>query len=104
MATYHYSPLNEALKEVRLLTLQSGEFSADLQTSVHKVTLVPENPPVYEALSYVCGTTFNPVDVKVGSSGNDTIAITQNLAIALPYLRYKNETRILRISANEVAK
>ena len=60
---------------------------------------MPKNPPVHEALSYVWGTAFNPVDVKVGSSDSDTIPITQNLAIALPYLRYKNETRTLWIDA-----
>ena len=96
MTTYQYSPLNEALKEIRLLTLEPGDFSADLHVSIHHVVLSPENPPVYEALSYVWGTMKKLTAIKVGSS---KIAITQNLAIVLPYLRYKDKTRTLWIDA-----
>ena len=99
MAPYQYLPLNESLQEIRVLTLHPGDFSADIQISIHKVALSPERPPTYEALSYVWGTTENPSDIKVGPSGNDKIAITQNLAVALPYLRYKNEIRTLWVDA-----
>ena len=99
MVSYLYSPLNEGLKEIRLLTLQPGEFSADLRISIHKVELVPEAPPIYEALSYVWGTTGNPIDIRVGPPGQDTLTITRNLAIALPYLRYTDRARILWIDA-----
>ena len=99
MDRYQYSPLDADLKEIRLLTLHAGAFSADLEISVHKVALKLDTPPIYEALSYVWGTTENPVDIKVGPSGNGKLAITQNLAIALPYLRYENELRTLWIDA-----
>ena len=99
MAPYQYSPLNESLQEIRVLTLHPGDFSAEIQILIHKVALVPEGPPKYEALSYVWGTTDNPSDIKVGPSGNDKIAITQNLAVALPYLRRKTEIRTLWIDA-----
>ena len=96
MTTYQYSSLNEALKETRLLTLEPGDFSADLHVSIHKVALSPENPPIYEALSYVWGSKRRLRKIQVGSS---KIAITQNLAIALPYLRYRDKARILWIDA-----
>lgn len=99
MVPYRYSPLDESLNEIRLLILHPGEFSADLHVSIHKATLTAEAPPIYEALSYVWGTTENPVDIKVGPSGSETLAITQNLAIALPYLRHNQEIRTLWIDA-----
>ncbi len=99
MASYKYSPLNEKRNEIRVLTLHPGDFSADIHVSIQKVALTAENPPIYEALSYVWGTTDNPVSIKVGPSGNDRLAITQNLAVALPYLRYENEIRTLWIDA-----
>ena len=99
MAPYQYSSLKESLNEIRVLTLHPGDFSADLHVSIHKVTLRLDSPPIYEALSYVWGTTENPVELKVDPSGNETLAITQNLAIALPYLRFENKTRTLWIDA-----
>lgn len=99
MPSYQYSPLDEGLKEIRVLTLHPGAFSADLHFSIHKVILAPDTPAIYEALSYVWGTTRDPVDIKIGPSGSDRLAITQNLATALPYLRYENEIRTLWIDA-----
>lgn len=99
MDPYQYWPLDGDLNEIRVLTLHPGAFSEDLEISIHKVALELDTPPIYEALSYVWGTTDNPVYIKVGPSGNGKLAITQNLAIALPYLRYENEFRTLWIDA-----
>lgn len=99
MPSYQYSPLDERLKEIRVLTLHPGAFSANLHVLIHKVVLAPDTPPIYEALSYVWSTTGDPVDIKIGPSGGDRLAITQNLATALPYLRYENEIRTLWIDA-----
>ena len=93
---YQYSPLNHELKEVRLTTLYPGEFTEDIQTSIHKVPLIPENPPIYEALSYVWGSTKNMPDIEIG---NDNLAVTENLASALRYLRYREQPRTLWIDA-----
>lgn len=93
---YKHTPLNEDLGEIRLLTLHEGHFTADIQVSIHTVALMPENPPIYEAVSYVWGSTRNLIDIKVG---NDSLAVTANLAQALSYLRYKDKPRVLWIDA-----
>ena len=96
LTPYQYTPLNEDVNEIRLFTLHEGDFDTDIRISIHTVPLVPDNPPIYEALSYAWGSTETPVDIQVGLS---TIAVTENLAEALPYLRYKDRPRILWIDA-----
>ena len=93
---YKYTPLNDDLKEIRLLTLHEGEFKADIQISIHTVCLNPDNPPTYEALSYVWGSQENPIDIHVGLQ---ILAVTQNLAEVLLYLRYRDKPRTLWIDA-----
>ncbi|CAF9941440.1 MAG: hypothetical protein ALECFALPRED_009142 [Alectoria fallacina] len=93
---YQYLSLNEDLKEVRLLTLHEADIEADIHISINTVPLRPDNPPSFEALSYVWGSPENSVDIQVGSG---TLAVSQNLAEALPYLRYKDRARILWIDA-----
>ena len=99
MAPYQYLPLNEDLNEIRTLTLHPGKFSADIHISIQNVVLTTETRPIYEALSYAWGSTEDPVDIRIGSSGNQTLAITQNLAVALPYLRYEDKIRTLWVDA-----
>ena len=94
--TYHHTPLNDELKEIRLLSLHQGDFKAEIKTSIHTVPLTPDLIPAYEALSYVWGSTENMVGIRVD---NESLAITKNLAEALPYLRYKDKPRILWIDA-----
>ena len=55
--------------------------------------------PVFEALSYTWVSTVDPLQIKFGPSGNTTLAVTQNLGCALPYLRYKDKPRVLWIDA-----
>lgn len=93
---YRYEPLNEARNEIRLMTLHPGDFTADIKISIQKVSLVPENPPVYEALSYVWGLAKDLVHIQFG---HRTLAITRNLAEALLYLRYRDRPCKLWIDA-----
>ena len=93
---YQYTPLNDDLKEIRLLTLHEGDFKSDIHISIHTVPLTPDNPPTYEALSYVWGSLDDPIDIHVGLQ---TLPVTQNLAGALPYLRYRDKPRTLWIDA-----
>ena len=93
---YQYTRLKDNRKEIRLLTLHEGDFEADLNISIHTAPLTPDNIPTYEALSYVWGSQENPIDIHVGLH---TLAVTQNLAEALPYLRYRDKPRTLWIDA-----
>ena len=95
-APYQYTPLNDDRKEIRLLTLHEGCFEADIDISIHTVPLDPDNPPTYEALSYVWGPQENPIDIHVGLQ---SLTVTQNLAELLPYLRYRDKPRTLWIDA-----
>ena len=93
---YQYTPLNEEVNEIRLMTLHEGDFMSEIKVSISTTVLTPDNPPTYEALSYVWGSQKNPLDVKVGSH---TITVTRNLAEALRHLRYKDRPRQLWIDA-----
>lgn len=95
-ASYQYTPLNEDRNEIRLLTLHEGRFKMDIHISIHTVPLTPDNIPTYEALSYVWGSLEDPIDIQVGAH---TLAVTNNLAEALPYLRYRDKPRVLWIDA-----
>ena len=55
MGRYRYQPLNEALKEIRLLTLHPGSFDSPIVISLDKVIHSKTRIPKYEALSYVWG-------------------------------------------------
>jgi hypothetical protein len=97
--TYLYDPLDDEKKQVRLLTLLPGSPSSVLRVLLNIVSFNTKEPPTYEALSYTWGSSDNPVYLTIGETGNDTIAITQNLAATLPYLRYRDRPRVLWIDA-----
>jgi len=94
-APYEYLalPLPEGGRYTRLLRLSPGDFSDDLHVELEQVPL--DGTSSYEALSYVWGSTADPVSILVGSSREHTISVTQNLATALRYLRYANGIRTL---------
>lgn len=104
MAQYQYPPLDEEAKEIRLLTLLPAKFGSEVRVTIRNVQLHENNIPQYEALSYVWGSMENPVSIQVNpdfeSSGSKpTLLVTQNLAAALPHLRYEAEPRVLWIDA-----
>lgn len=55
MDRYRYKPLNEALKEIRLLTLHPGSFDSPVVISLERVVHSKIWIPEYEALSYAWG-------------------------------------------------
>ena len=96
---YIYSPLREDAQEIRLLTLLPGRASSDIRLCLDPVPFTDDAVPEFEALSYTWGSPDNPVNIFVGASGFHTLPVTQNLAEALPYLRYEDKPRILWIDA-----
>lgn len=97
--TYQYEPLDDATSCVRLLTLLPGEPFTRLCVVLQNVAFNAQHQPSYEALSYAWGSAEDPALVTVGELESDTIAITQNLAVTLPYLRYSDRCRTLWIEA-----
>lgn len=110
MAPYEYSALDESASEIRLMTLLPGRFEDDISITIETVVLTKEHIPQYEALSYVWGSKENLVGISAKAlvrrrrrrpkaCSHGTISVTQNLAIALPYLRKEDKPRVLWIDA-----
>ena len=88
------------------MSLAPGMFHEDIYVSLKTVALTQHNPPEYEALSYTWGSTENRPDVGVMPSMaaldiklSGRLAVTQNLAQALRYLRSPAQVRTLWIDA-----
>jgi len=96
---YQYQPLNESAGEIRLLHLLPGPISSPIRVILESTPFSPDAPPDFEALSYTWGSPENPIDIFIGASGCYTLAVTQNLAEALPYLRLEDRSRTLWIDA-----
>ena len=121
MAPYQYFALDEDASEIRLMTLLPGEFQDDIFITLETVTLTRDHVPHYETLSYVWGSPKHPRTIFIESPEAEpkkpfgslslvdnigkrrllaaTLSITQNLAEALKYLRYKDRPRVLWIDA-----
>ena len=115
MSRYKYTPLDSQSQQIRLMSLASGMFDDNIYVSLRTVALTQDNPPEYEALSYTWGSTENRPDVSVvpdiGTDGiwkplaalnmelSGRLAVTQNLAQALRYLRQPAQPRTLWIDA-----
>jgi hypothetical protein len=108
MTTYRYTPLNEEKKEIRLITLFAGSFSDPIVISIHTVSFSPDEKlhfPSFEALSYAWGSASDTRTIDVIAHSLQTVPdtyglkVTQNLALALPYLRHDRANRCLWIDA-----
>jgi hypothetical protein len=99
---YTYTLLDKAAYEIRILTLHPGAFTDPVTVSLTITSFTPSQVPVFEALSYAWGSPEKPENILVRrseESGYDTLSVTQNLSLALPYLRYKDKSRALWIDA-----
>ena len=106
MPRYKYTPLDAHSQQIRLMSLAPGMFHEDIYVSLKVVALTQDNPPEYEALSYTWGSTQTRPDVGVMPSMaaldielSGRLAVTQNLAQALRYLRSPAQLRTLWIDA-----
>lgn len=90
---YQYCPLSENLQEIRVLYLLPGNFSEPIHLKLEAVSFTPDIAPEFEALSYTWGSAKNPEDIFIGESNEYSLPVTQNLSVALHYLRYNDVPR-----------
>jgi hypothetical protein len=96
---YMYSTLNEEAQEIRLLTLLPSTFTSEVRLCLDITPFTEFNVPKFEAVSYTWGSPENLPKIFIGETGRKTLAVTQNLAEALPYFRYEDKPRVLWIDA-----
>jgi hypothetical protein len=96
---YQYLPINEEAQEIRLLILFPGKFTDDLRCMLQIVSFTQDAIPEFEALSYAWGSTGDLVNILIGVEDPRELAVTQNVAVALPYLRHFRKPRIFWIDA-----
>ena len=99
---YQYTPLAKNKDAFRLLRLlPSNDFSAEIVCEVFESDL--DGHPEYEALSYVWGDPAVVVDIRIQAAqpsvDHQRLRITQNLELALHFLRRSIETRCLWVDA-----
>ena len=99
MTPYQYQPLDDEAEYVRLLYLLPAETSTDIRVDIVHTRLTKEDVPKYEALSYAWGESDTPEVIYVGQEGDVTMAVTRSLYQALPYLRYRDQRRVLWVDA-----
>ncbi len=89
-----YSPLDSERHEARLVTIFPGLSNDPISCTLSVIS--NDDPPEYDALSYVWGTleVVSPIFVDAFE-----IPVTQNLSIALRHLRYQDRPRTMWIDA-----
>jgi hypothetical protein len=117
MPPFTYLPLDPAGQEIRLIRLLPSQFDDDIHVEIFHESLSEENVPEYEALSYAWGSTQTSHSIFISQTREPlannqrppgsipslgalkTLAITQNLSVALRHLRHSDTCRILWIDA-----
>ena len=90
-----YRPLDTERHQIRLLSVSAaGELDEPLRGDLDVVSM--DDRPQYEALSYVWGQdrALTPMAIN-----NFNMEITQNLDVALRYLRHRDKPRVLWVDA-----
>lgn len=94
MASFKYDSINLARPTFRLALLLAGS-GIDIHCEIFQAWLdQPEDIMPYEALSYTWGSTEKTDKIDINGT---ELPVTQNLYLALQYLRLENEDRILWI-------
>lgn len=107
MARYQYTPLPATPNSdsIRLAAIRLGIGTDDVVVDLHIQSFMTQSPPVYEALSYVWGSTKLFEVIYVGESNEQrpadkaALPVTRSLKIALQHLRYPDQERIMWIDA-----
>jgi hypothetical protein len=85
-----YLDLKPDRREIRLLTIQPGDFDEPIEATLSTESL--NDHPVYEAISYVWGDENIKRKIHINGIAVD---ITVNLALALSYIRLEHRPRIV---------
>ncbi|KAF2730272.1 HET-domain-containing protein [Polyplosphaeria fusca] len=96
MQTFRYEPIDFERSTFRLLRLFKGEGHDDIQGELFQAWLNGDDLVPYHALSYTWGGTDLSLTVTVNGR---MLGVTQNLYLALTYLRSQEMDRILWIDA-----
>lgn len=99
MTPYQCRPLDAEAGYIRLMYLLPAEITAGIRVDIVHTCLEKEDVPKYEALSYAWGESDTPEVIYVGHTGDVTMAVTRSLYQVLPYLRYRDQQRVLWIDA-----
>ena len=95
-----YIPLDDDLREIRVLTLMPGGYDYPLHGVLSHVSL--HSNPHYEPLSYVWGDPRDVIPMNISTTQDETafsVNVTLNLAAALRTLRYPDKGRDLWVDA-----
>ncbi|KAL9611450.1 MAG: hypothetical protein Q9167_003887 [Letrouitia subvulpina] len=92
--SYRYLPLNSKQRQIRLVTLEPGNWSDPICCTSEARSL--DGNPTYDALSYVWGDANNRRPIQLDDS---RFEVTENLWTALRRLRDPNIRRVLWIDA-----
>ena len=91
---YARAPFSPSMREIRLVTIESGNFTDEIRCSLKVVPLDAAGD--YETLSYTWGDPTVTERIRLGGSAFN---VTSNLADALRHLRNKEDPRIIWIDA-----
>ncbi|KAL8888776.1 MAG: hypothetical protein Q9215_003839 [Flavoplaca cf. flavocitrina] len=95
---YIYQRMEDARRDVRIVTIQSGEFNDPIACDLETVRLEDSSgtSSITQALSYVWGNPEIRLPIKLGKR---SVSITVNLESALRHLRYEDRPRRMWIDA-----
>ncbi|KAL6406781.1 Heterokaryon incompatibility protein 6, OR allele [Ilyonectria robusta] len=94
MSGFHYHPLAQNKKQIRLLTVKPALLGSDVECDLQAVDL--DESISYDALSYVWGDNTPPGRILLQGTEH---RVTPNLESALRHLRYEDRPRLLWVDA-----
>jgi len=95
MATiYSLAPFSDSTKEIRLITIEPGNFSDGICCGLKVVPI--NSADEYETLSYTWGDTSATEEIKIGAM---VCNVTKNLRDALRHIRSEQGVKIIWVDA-----
>ena len=91
-----YLPLSDD-SNIRLVTILPGRSTDDVLVLLDEHQFDEQQPPKYEAISYVWGSQADLATIRVGA--HQVTSVTQYLFTALQHLRHESEQRVVWIDA-----